>query len=400
MRLRITHVLIAAAALALVAAPVAAQNLVVNGGFESPEVTNAKGWDIFDSGAEGVDWTVTWYPSPPTGAPDPAHLELHAGVNGWLPHGGSAQYAELDSDWGGPNSSQTGEAASICISQAIPTEYGLYNISYFYSPRPGHGDNAINVYWGDSVIASHSGAGASNTVWSPVELHEDAVAGTTTLKFCETGRPDSLGMFLDDVSVVLEEAYCEDQQVALCAGQTEDVGTVTVGNDGENLYVTFTIGEPGTIEEPRWFLEETHVAVATDPGDIPQTKKGNPIPGQFPYTCDELEPGATTCTATIPLDGWCAGQQLVVAAHAVVAEVMGDGCDQMTYWANEVLASDQGTLKNGGAVVDTTRTDPEAVFALDGVFYSLGFDLVDDDGYADGFLTELPRRAGGGVRCQ
>jgi hypothetical protein len=383
MRIRITHALIAAAALALVAAPAAAQNLVVNGGFEEPVVTNGARWDIYPSGTSGLGWTVEWFGGAGSyngvTRPATANLELHRGVNGWLPYGGSEQYAELDSDWDGPGGGLNNEPASINISQDLTTQSGIYYVRYAYSPRPSHGDSELEVYWGGELVNSHDpGNPGGNTSWTTVELELPAAAGTTTLEFREVGTADSFGMFLDAVEVVFKEG-CGQQEVALCAGQTMEVGTVTVGNDDQNLYVTFTIDEPG------WFLEETHVAVATEPGDIPQTKKGTPIPGQFPYACDPIEPGATSCTATIPIGGWCAGQDLVVAAHAVVAEVMGDGCDQITYWANEVGPYDQGTLKNGGAVADD-RSDPEAVFALDGVFYSLGFDLLDD-GYADGFLT-------------
>ena len=62
----------------------------------------------------------------------------------------------------------------------------------------------------------------------------------------------------------------------LLAGQTTKVGTVTVCNDETNLYVTFaTTGSN--------YMRETHLAVETSLTAIPQTKKGNPIPGQFEY---------------------------------------------------------------------------------------------------------------------
>ena len=60
--------------------------------------------------------------------------------------------------------------------------------------------------------------------------------------------------------------------VDLIAGQYMDVGDVKVWNDATNLYMEFVL-------DGDWCLKETHVAV----GEIPMTKKGNPIPGQFPY---------------------------------------------------------------------------------------------------------------------
>jgi hypothetical protein len=185
-----------------------------------------------------------------------------------------------------------------------------------------------------------------------------------------------------DVQFDLEAPSCDttDTEVAFCAGQTEDIGTVAVTNDDLNLYVTFT-------SRDGWYLDETHVAVGMDLADIPQTKKGNPIPGRFPYACDDLEPLQTTCTVTIPLDeyGWCADTAIVVAAHAAVVEVAGDGCDQLTFWATEVGPYMQGTLKDESPVA-LDRSDPTAaLFAPDWIeggadgFYSLGMDLYSDD---------------------
>ena len=361
----------------------AADNLVVNGGFETPVVTTSQQWDIYDSGTDGLGWTVGWWDGDTSyggqSRPEPAHLELHRGVNGWLPAEGD-QHAELDSDWDGPGGGLNNEPASISIYQEIPTQPGRYAIRYSYSPRPGHSDNALQVLWNGVIVGDHTGSIPSgNTSWTDVELELEAGAGMTMIEFKEVGNADSLGMFLDNVQVEVVELYCVDEEVALCAGQHMDIGTVAVNNDDQNLYVTFNITEPG------WYLDETHVAVGIEEDDIPQTKKGNPIPGQFPFACNDLVPMATSCTAIIPLGGWCEGQEIVVAAHAAVAEVMGDGCDTMTFWADGVVDYDQGTRKDGGAIA-ADRSDPTAVFDLDDWFYSLGFDL-EPDGYADGWLT-------------
>jgi hypothetical protein len=180
--------------------------LVTNGGFEMPEVTAAQGWDIFDSPAGG--WMVEWWGGSTSYGgqtrPDPAHLELHEGVNGWLPYGGD-QHAELDTDWDGPGGGLNNEPASVEISQTLTAcPSGLYTLRYVWSPRPNHSDNALQVLWGGSVIDSHSGAGGSNTNWM-LEEHEylsGPSSGTVALAFRETGTADSLGMFLDSVSVV------------------------------------------------------------------------------------------------------------------------------------------------------------------------------------------------------
>jgi hypothetical protein len=179
---------------------------VVNGSFESPVVTATQGWDIYDSGYAGLGWTVEWRADVPTSwggwtRPDPAHLELHRGVNNWLPSDGY-QYTELDTDWNDHVGSLNNEPASVKIYQDLLTcPVETYVLTYAWSPRPGHGDNSMEVYWDGNLIATHSGSGGSNTNWT-VETHSvTASVYTTRLEFVETGTNDSLGMFLDDVGV-------------------------------------------------------------------------------------------------------------------------------------------------------------------------------------------------------
>ena len=69
--------------------------------------------------------------------------------------------------------------------------------------------------------------------------------------------------------------------VDLLAGQDILAGTVTVSYDDGVLCVTYETGDD-------WKLVETHFAIATSPGDIPQNKNGNPKVGHFLYGDDEL----------------------------------------------------------------------------------------------------------------
>ncbi len=108
------------------------------------------------------------------------------------------------------------------------------------------------------------------------------------------------------------------------------VGWVHVWNDCDYLYVEY-------ITEGGWELTETHVAVATSFEDIPQTKKGNPKVGHFPYKMTH-DPPVTLYTYEIELE-WTAGTKLYIAAHAVVQKLIGyDNCDPIyqeeTAWAN------------------------------------------------------------------
>ena len=186
-------------------------NLVVNGGFEQPAVETSQLWDIFLSGSSGLGWTIEWESSVPSSfggysRPDPAFLELQHGVNGWLPQEGE-QYAELDTDWDGPGGSLNNEPASVRIWQDLPTEPGAqYELKFYFSPRPGAGDeeNILKVKWNGTVIdtISRSGVGNSNTDWAEYTYTLTATDYTTRLEFSDGGIANSLGTFLDNVSVV------------------------------------------------------------------------------------------------------------------------------------------------------------------------------------------------------
>lgn len=176
---------------------------MVNGGFEEPVVNTSQGWDIFTS--DQVGWTVAWA-GEFSGAPTDSYLELHRGVNNWSPYSG--QYAELDTDWQGPGSAG-GEQASVRISQDIATCAGFdYTLQYAWSPRPNHGDNVLKVYVDGVEVASHTATGGSDTVWTESTVTFTASGSTTTIEFVEAGTPDSLGMFLDEVSVTLCDGSC------------------------------------------------------------------------------------------------------------------------------------------------------------------------------------------------
>lgn len=100
----------------------------------------------------------------------------------------------------------------------------------------------------------------------------------------------------------------------LIAGQHTNVGNVSVWNDEDNLYVKYA-----TITNCE--ITETHLHVATSLDGIPQTKKDNPIPGQFDHKNDSHHAGITEYVYKIPLNGWTVGDELYIAAHAVVEEL-------------------------------------------------------------------------------
>jgi hypothetical protein len=102
----------------------------------------------------------------------------------------------------------------------------------------------------------------------------------------------------------------------LLADQDMKVGEVSVSDDGANLTVKY-------VTTDGWVINETHLAVAESDGAIPQTKKGNPIPGQFEYKNESQDLGITEYTYVIPLDDLSG--DVCIAAHAAVAHLNETG---------------------------------------------------------------------------
>jgi len=117
---------------------------------------------------------------------------------------------------------------------------------------------------------------------------------------------------------------CGASSTPLLAGQRIPAGTVTTYIDASNIYVHYSATAP-------WLLGEVHVAVADSLAGIPQTKRGNPIPGRFAYSAS-FAPGITEYIVVIPrVAAVAAADQIVVAAHAVVQAPKNAGGTQ-TGW--------------------------------------------------------------------
>ena len=103
-----------------------------------------------------------------------------------------------------------------------------------------------------------------------------------------------------------------------------DVGNVCVCSWDDTLRVKYDTTGTG------WCLTETHLHVATSLEGIPQTKKGNPIPGKFTYK-DEYDPCVTEYTNDIGLGGYTG--TVYIAFHAVVCKEICGKCVCETAWA-------------------------------------------------------------------
>ncbi|MFH1013977.1 MAG: PKD domain-containing protein [Thermoplasmatota archaeon] len=219
-------------------------NLVENGGFEQPIVTHTKQWDIFSDGTAGLEWQVEWVESNEC---QTDNLEIHRGINDWQPAEGD-QYAEIDSDFDGPDGSINNEPASITIYQDIITcPERHYNLSFSFSPRPGRDetDNILTIKWDETTVdtISADGIGNSNTEWTTYTYELIASSTLTRLSFTDDGIPNSFGVFIDDVSLRSICNPSDDEPT-----DEWDKSSLEVTGICEPPYAVFTItntGDPG-----------------------------------------------------------------------------------------------------------------------------------------------------------
>ena len=131
-----------------------------------------------------------------------------ASVEGWT--GGAFGIELQDNVAGAPSTGllndnfvELDSTANSSMSRIIGA--GTYDLSFLYSARPGipMGSNGISVLL-NGVLLSPPGnldvAGGSTTSWSLQTAHFTAAAGST-LTFAATGQSDSLGGYIDNITL-------------------------------------------------------------------------------------------------------------------------------------------------------------------------------------------------------
>ncbi|MDZ7726499.1 MAG: TasA family protein [Candidatus Campbellbacteria bacterium] len=228
-------------------------NLIANGSFEENPVTEEEGWEIFEDGVVNA-WSVEWADASANSyggqsRPEASLVEHHGGVNGWNASEGD-QYAELDSDWFGPNDPLDGEPALVRISQDVSTTNGeTYELRFMFAPRPATGvnQNELKVFVDGTEIAPSSytsdGTGDSDPQWTQYTYQFTADGANTEIAFEGAGDNDSEGVLLDDVRVHpvecgTEEAlwHCELWEAKDLENERFfDFGDIKPGDRGSNL---------------------------------------------------------------------------------------------------------------------------------------------------------------------
>ena len=160
-------------------------SVITNGSFESSVGLNNGQWGVFNS----IDG---WYTS------DGSGIEIQRNTVTTAQDG--SQYVELDSHNGSSNSSMSQDLFGLTVGQT-------YQLDFWYKARTGAtNDNGINVSWGESPDLSpftyaFNVDGIAPMPWTLVTGFLTATAAEMTLTFSATGNENTLGGFIDNVSL-------------------------------------------------------------------------------------------------------------------------------------------------------------------------------------------------------
>lgn len=154
-------------------------NLIMNGSFEEFDIPS-NSFQVFQS---IPGWTKTFGNG----------IEIQDNVAG-SPYEGD-QFVELDA------------FANSGMEQFINTVAGLtYTLDFAFSARPRvpETSNGIDVLWDGSFLANITadGTGLIDTDWTIQTFLVTATSASTSLEFRATGTSDSLGGYIDSVSLV------------------------------------------------------------------------------------------------------------------------------------------------------------------------------------------------------
>lgn len=195
---------------------------------------------------------------------------------------------------------------------------GLSNLPATVTPSEDC-DDGLSVSFDppSQTVTSGETATFTETVSVDPDPPIDGNEGTLTCTVDWLINGESAGeAFVQEITVEV----CADVVVSLIAGQDEVVGTVTVSEDGDDISVTYSLDDD-------WFMTESHLHLATDCDDVPQTGSGNPKVGRFDHS-RTYDPAVQEDTYVIDQSavGFEDDDELCIAAHAVVFEDEdGDG---------------------------------------------------------------------------
>lgn len=169
-------------------------SLITNGDFETFQL-KGKQWRVLPS----IDgWTTTMGPG----------IEIQR--NTVVKAQSGNQYVELDSH------DQLRQGGNSALTQSVATDIGHhYLLSFYYLPRTNHGnnDNGLAVYWDDlateldnfdpvnAIFAIDNMTRKDMREWTQYTVKLQATSDLMALSFGGTGLNNTLGAFIDNVSL-------------------------------------------------------------------------------------------------------------------------------------------------------------------------------------------------------
>ena len=158
---------------------------VTNGSFENtPGFNGSRNWQVYNS----IDgWSTD----------SGAGIEIQSNATlGGIDAQDGDKYVELDSH---------GKNSNSKMSQSIYFDAGSYKLSFYYAPRIANSNsNGIEFSVGDFLLDSVSGPNGEHPrlAWTLVQrVFNVDIAGSYDLSFAATGKQDTLGGLIDNVSV-------------------------------------------------------------------------------------------------------------------------------------------------------------------------------------------------------
>ena len=190
-------------------------DIIVNGGFENfdtnPDVETIShdggGWFEFKELA--IDNVPGW--DADTANHGPIEIQLNP-TGGLAAHSGVAKL-ELDSH------NSFGPKTNAIVSQNLNALTGeTYTLDFFYSPRfpdlnPAaifpSGSSSFEVVWNGATVFTFTDPGIGLAGWQQFTVDVVGGAGLDTLEFRALGEENTLGAFIDDVSLKAKHAFLD-----------------------------------------------------------------------------------------------------------------------------------------------------------------------------------------------
>lgn len=348
--------------------------LIVNGGFEiNPGVTAGN----FTTTTGVTGWSSA----------NAVPFELQNGnVGGLTAHSGDIK-VELDSD---PN---TGNSNATIQQTVSGLEAGkTYELTFWYSERPdGNNTSGVKVYFDGNPVYQIDPQSAEPG-WQKITISVTATGSSAVLAFEGTGASDTLGAYIDDVS--LKAAIIDDEALfgGIAGGQGDAAGainsvdgkiSITAGADGLK-----TIAVTGVTAKDESGANQTLQALYQGKAyAVTSTWTANGQGGAYVGTIATDAGPKTVYTLTMASNGSYSMVLLLPLVHALVNDPQ-TAAAETSYEDNLTLSFGYDVTDNDGDVASAAiviQVDDDSPKIID----SAGLSIVEDASLFSGSVIQL-----------